>query len=488
MAKQTVAAAMADMFESYGVTHVFYMPAVLRRMLMELERRTAIERVHAHTEAGAVYMADGYARAAGRPGVCMAQIVGALNLCAGIRDAHLAKVPLIALTGGREADHRDRWAYQEVDDLPAFAPYTKMNVAVDDPNRLPDMLRQAFRMATTGSPGPVHLQLAGNTGQAIENAEIDFDGITEPRYGQVPPDRPQPDSDRLRAAADRIAAAERPVIVAGGGVKASGASEALVRFAESMQIPVATSLNAKDAITESNPLSVGVVGTYSRRSANQVVANADLVIFIGTRAGGMTTHFWTIPAAGTPAVQIDIDPGVTGRNYPTDVSVIGDAKVTLERMAELNTPVPEGRATWIAEVEKIRRSYQDDFAELYRSDATPIRPRAHRARALRGDAGGRPGGRRYRPFRHVDGRHVRAAPSAPELYPQRRPPRLGLPGGNRRQMRCPGPPGGLFHRRPWLLVPHERGRDGGARRHQHDHRDQQQPLRQPGIGRHEPAL
>jgi len=374
MAKQTVAAVMADMFKAYGVTHVFYLPAVLRRMLMELEKRTDIKRIHAHSEAGAVYMADGYARATGRPGICMAQIVGALNLCAGIRDAHLAKAPLIALTGGREADHRDRWAYQEVDDLPAFTPYTKMNAAIDDPSRLPDMLRQAFRMSTAGSPGPVHLQLAGNTGQAIEGAEIDWDGITEPRYGQVPPDRPQPDPERVRQAVERIAAAERPVIVAGAGVRASGANEALVHLAEQMQVPVATSLNAKDAILEDNPLSVGVVGTYSRRSANQVVAAADLVIFIGTRAGGMTTHFWTIPAEGTASVQIDIDPGVPGRNYPTDVSVIGDAKATLERMAEHNTPVPAGRGAWIDQVQEIRKSYKDDYAADYRSDATPPHP------------------------------------------------------------------------------------------------------------------
>ena len=374
MAKQTVAAVMADMFKSYGVTHVFYLPAVLRHMLMELEQRTDIKRVHAHSEAGAVYMADGYARATGRPGICMAQIVGALNLCAGLRDAHLAKVPLIALTGGREANHRDRWAYQEVDDLPAFAPYTKLNAAIDEPERLPDMLRQAFRMATTGSPGPVHLQLAGNTGQAIETAEIEFDGVMEPRYGQVPPDRPMPDPDRVRKAVDRIAAAERPVIVAGGGVRTSGAGDALVRLADALQVPVATSLNAKDAIQEDNPLSVGVVGTYSRRSANQVVANADLVIFIGTRAGGMTTHFWTIPARGTPTVQIDIDPGVPGRNYPTDVTVIGDAKVSLERMAELNTPVPDSREVWIKQVREYQQSYKDAFADLYRSNARPIRP------------------------------------------------------------------------------------------------------------------
>ena len=214
MEHQTAAATMADMLKGYGVTHVFYLPAVLRRMLREIERRTSIKGIHAHSEAGAAYMADGYARVTGRPGICMAQIIGALNLCAGLRDAHLAKSPIIALTGGREANHRDRWAYQEVDDVPAFTPYTKMNSVVDDPERLPDMLRQAFRVATTGSPGPVHLQLAGNTGQVIENAEIDFDGVVEAQYGQVPPDRPQPDLNKVREAAQRISEAQRPVIVA----------------------------------------------------------------------------------------------------------------------------------------------------------------------------------------------------------------------------------------------------------------------------------
>ena len=374
MTRQTVAAVMADMLSGYGVTHVFYLPAVLRTMLREIERRTDIRRIHAHSEAGAVYMADGYARASGRPGVCMAQIVGALNLCAGLRDAHLARAPLLALTGGREAGHRDRWAYQEVDDLPAFAPYTKMNAAVDDPARLPDMLRQAFRMATTGCPGPVHLQLAGNTGQAIETADIDFDGIMEPRYGSVPPHRPAPDPDDLRAVADRISRAHRPVIVAGAGVRASGAGPALVALAEALQIPVATSLNAKDSILDDHPLSVGVVGTYSRRSANEVVSAADLVIFIGTRAGGMTTHFWTVPAEGTPTVQIDIDAGVAGRNYPTDATVIGDARSTLERLAELNMPVPAERAAWVGQARQRVADYKSDMSEPYRSQQVPIRP------------------------------------------------------------------------------------------------------------------
>ena len=374
MAKQIGAAVLADMLEAYGVTHIFFLPAILRRMLREIERRTSITRIHTRSEAGAAYMADGYARVTGRPGICMAQIVGALNLCAGLRDAHLAKSPVIALTGGREANHRDRWAYQEVDDLPAFTPYTKLNAAIDDPERLPDMIRQAFRAATTGCPGPVHLQLSGNSGQVIDNSEIQFDGVIEPQFGQVPPDRPQPDLEQIRKAVDRIALSERPVIVAGAGTKMSGAYDALNKLADSMQIPVATSLAAKDAINENNPLSVGVVGTYSRRSANQVVASADLVIFVGTRAGGMTTHFWTIPSKGTATIQIDIDPSVNGRNYPNEVSVVGDAKACLEKMSEMNVPVPSNRSKWLVEVKNICTSYKEDFSEVYNSKAVPIRP------------------------------------------------------------------------------------------------------------------
>ncbi len=374
MSKQIGAAVLADMLEAYGVTHIFFLPAILRRMLREIERRTSITRIHTRSEAGAAYMADGYARVTGRPGICMAQIVGALNLCAGLRDAHLAKSPVIALTGGREANHRDRWAYQEVDDLPAFTPYTKLNAAVDDPERLPDMIRQAFRAATTGCPGPVHLQLSGNSGQVIDNSEIQFDGVIEPQFGQIPPDRPQPDLEQIRKAVDRIALSERPVIVAGAGTKMSGAYDALNKLADSMQIPVATSLAAKDAILENNPLSVGVVGTYSRRSANQVVASADLVIFVGTRAGGMTTHFWTIPSKGTATIQIDIDPSVNGRNYPNDVSVVGDAKACLEKMSEMNVQVPSNRSKWLTEVKNICTSYKEDFSEVYNSKAVPIRP------------------------------------------------------------------------------------------------------------------
>ena len=150
MSKITGAQVMAEMLKGYGVTHIFHVPAVLRATMVELEKRTDIKRLHVHSEATAAYMADGYARATGKPGVCMAQVIGALNLAAGLRDAWLAKAPVIAMTGGRDPKTKFRNVYQEVDDMPAFEPVTKFNATVDDVARFPDMVRQAFRAATTG--------------------------------------------------------------------------------------------------------------------------------------------------------------------------------------------------------------------------------------------------------------------------------------------------------------------------------------------------
>src|SRR5204863_8086550 len=170
-------------------------PPVLRRTFAEMERRTSIRRIHTHGEKAAAYMADGYARACGKPGVCMAQVVGALNLAAGLRDAWLAHSPVIAFTGGREPKTKFRHVYQEVDDVPAFEPVTKWNATVDDVNRFPDMVRQAFRAATTGTPGPVHLQFRGNEGQ-IDIEEAELEPLVEEQVARVPPFRPAPDGAR----------------------------------------------------------------------------------------------------------------------------------------------------------------------------------------------------------------------------------------------------------------------------------------------------
>ena len=161
----TGAQVLAEMLQGYGVTHMFMVPAILRRTMLEIERRTKIQVIRTHGEKSAAYMADGYARASGRPGVCAAQVIGALNIAAGLRDAWLAHSPVIAFTGGRDPKTNFKKVYQEVDDVPSFEPVTKFNATIDAVERFPDMLRQAFRVAVSGTPGPVHLQFRGNEGQ-----------------------------------------------------------------------------------------------------------------------------------------------------------------------------------------------------------------------------------------------------------------------------------------------------------------------------------
>jgi acetolactate synthase-1/2/3 large subunit len=372
--KRTGAQVLADMLAGYGVTHVFMVPAVLRRTFAEMERRTKIARIHCHGEKSAAYMADGYARASGKPGICMAQVIGALNLAAGLRDAFLAHSPVIAMTGGRDPKTKFRKVYQEIDDVPAFEPVTKMNATIDDVARFPDMIRQAFRVATSGAPGPVHLQFRGNEGQ-VDQEEAVMEPMVETQFAKVPPFRPQPEAAHVKAALELLQSAERPIIVAGGGVRASGAAAELVALAEALHIPVAVSLNGKDVIPGVHPLSVGVVGSYSRESANLAINRADLVCFIGTETGGMTTHFWAVPKIGTPAIQIDIEPESLGRNYPLQASVLGDAKAVLSAMlASADKASADKRKPWIAEIAKLRADWASKYKSMLESDAVPINP------------------------------------------------------------------------------------------------------------------
>jgi acetolactate synthase-1/2/3 large subunit len=375
----TGARVLAEMLEGYGVTHVFHVPAILRRTMVEIEARTGIKRIRPHGEKPSAYMADGYARASGKPGICMAQVVGAQNLAAGLRDAYLAHSPVIAFTGGRDPRTKFRQVYQEVDDLPSFDTVTKFNATIDAVERIPDLLRQAFRVAVSGSPGPVHLQFAGNEGQ-IDQEEAEMEVLWEQRFARVPPFRPAATDDELNAALDVIKAAERPVFVAGGGVRTSGGSAALVSLAELLNIPVATSLNGKDTIPGTHPLSVGVVGTYSRASANKVVGEADLVVFIGTTTGGMTTHFWQVPPIGRRAIQIDIDPEALGRNYPLEIAIQADARTALLHMAELTERSADRQNTvdqrklWGDHASRVAAAWRDEWRHRTDSDAVPLRP------------------------------------------------------------------------------------------------------------------
>ena len=363
----------AETLKGYGVTTIFWMPAVLKPGLMEIERVGGIKRVLAHSEKSAAYMADGYARASRRPGIVMCQSVGAANLAAGLQDAWLAHSPVIAITGRQLTSVRYRNAYQEIDHWPMFEPVTKYNVYVDTLEQFPFELRQAFREATTGAPGPVHLELPGIQGEVVGSAEADLEVIVDETFAQYPAFRLEPDGEQVRQAAGRLGRAERPVIVAGGGAVASQAGPEIVELAERLCAPIAISLNGKGAIPDTHPLVVGAVGTYPRWCANRVVSEADLVLFVGSQTGDQTTDNWTVPQQDVETIQIDLDAVELGRNYPNSVALLGDAKVTVSRLIEaLGDVAPKPEWTERARLHLAR--WREEFEPQMTSDASPIRP------------------------------------------------------------------------------------------------------------------
>ncbi|MAX58398.1 MAG: acetolactate synthase [Chloroflexi bacterium] len=363
---------MAETLDGYGVTHVFFVPVIIQRAMLEMEK-LGIKRILTHGEKAAAYMADGYARASHKPGICAAQNVGAANLAAGLQDPFLAGSPVLAITGRKPRISQHRNSYQEVDHLRPFSAVTKYSVPVDTAEQLPFLLRQALREATSGAPGPVHLDLEGTSGNVVMEGEADLEVIIEENFTRVPAYRPEPEAEMVRAAAQALSAAQRPVIVAGGGVTASGAQQEVVQLAEMMSIPVATSLNAKTAIPDGHPLSVGVCGSYSRTCANRLVSEADLVLYIGSHTGSQVTNEWTVPSLDTPVIQIDIDPSELGRSYPAKATLQGDARACLRRLMEVLEPLGP-RTEWVNRAQELVAEWREGVSEVANSDGSPIRP------------------------------------------------------------------------------------------------------------------
>ncbi len=372
MPRMTGSRFIAEMLHGYGVTTIFWMPAIIKSGIMEMER-AGMRRVLCHSEKAAAYMADGYARASRRPAVAMSQSVGAANLAAGLQDAWLAGSPVIAITGAQRATERHRHAYQEIHHWPLFQPVTKYNSRVDTIEQLPFELRQAFRSATTGAPGPVHIELAGLQGEFVAEEEADLAVIVEDAFTRCPAFRPEPEPARVRDAVRLLVQAKRPVIVAGGGAVTSDAGPEIAQLAEALRIPVATSLNAKRVLPGDHPLLVGVSGTYSRTCANRTLAEADLVLFVGSHTGDQVTDLWTLPRAGTAVIQIDIDPAELGRNFPATVPLVGDAKATLQRIIEALGDVSQ-RSEWETRAREWVQQWRTEFEPLLTSDAIPLRP------------------------------------------------------------------------------------------------------------------
>ena len=364
---------LARTLAANGTTHVFFIDAVLRRTLIELGT-LGVTRVLAHAEKSAAYMADGYARIAGRPGICFAQSVGAANLAAGLQDAWLGRSPVIAFTGREPPLFHHRGTYQELPHHPLYASVTKFSADVADAADLPRLLRQAWREAMTGSPRPAHLDLYGRSAAVVEAGQVGEPAATDPTLQlAMPPYRPTPSDAEIEHAATRLRAAQRIVIIGGTGAAQSGAGPELLRLGETLAAPIGTSLGGRGLISTRHRLSIGCPGNYAAPPANRIVHEADLVLYVGCHTGDQVTHTWRIPPLDTPTVQIDIDPLELGRSYRNTLGLQGDPKATLAKLIaaigrpERDTSFADRAATLVA-------AWRDERAPRLASNAMPILP------------------------------------------------------------------------------------------------------------------
>jgi acetolactate synthase-1/2/3 large subunit len=265
-----------------------------------------------------------------------------------------------------------RNAYQEVDHGPLFAPVTKFHAQMEVIEQMPHLIRQAFREATTSTPRPVHIDVAGFTGDALTPLDIDAEIDVDDCHTHFPAFTPAPDNSAIDRAIKAIALSKKPVIIADRGVIFSGAKDALKALGEKIQSPIAATLDAKSAILETDPLFRGMVGLYGRSCTNHMVDEADLIIYAGSNTSDHTTANWKLPKAGTPIIQIDLDPVEIGRNYPNTIGIQSDVRLGLEALSKNAAPAKHDE--WLEHTKSLVSKWKDEMhAELTRADI-PMRP------------------------------------------------------------------------------------------------------------------
>lgn len=324
---------LAKMFKAYGVTTLFYQDFAMPFTLTEI-RREGIKMVMCHSEAGAAYMADGYARASGKPGLVITQAIGSANLAAGLHDAWLGGSPVIAITDKKANKWQYRNSYQCSDHKRLFDATCRFNAFVDDPQEWPRILNQAFREVTTGKPRPAYIDSNGfmvNT--PLDLADLPDEIYINEDFAVFPATRPAADEKYVAEAAAAIDAAERPVLVVGRGAVISGAQKELYELAYKAGIPVITTPDGKTIIDECDPIWTGVCGSYGMAETNKAIAESDLVIYIGCGTNDHTTLDFTNPDPLSKVVQLDIDPTELGRGFVNCIPLHADAKVGLAQLA-----------------------------------------------------------------------------------------------------------------------------------------------------------
>lgn len=373
----TGAQAMVRSLEAHGVRHIFGLcgDTTLPFYDAMLTLNPPIQHILTRDERSAAYMADAYSRVTGRAGVCEGPSGGgATYILPGLIEASESSYAVLGITTDVSVASYGRYPLTEVDQEALMRPLTKWNTVIKRADHIPRMVRQAFRAMTTGRSGAAHLGLPYD----IQYDEVPAEDIwADPQLTSYPAYRTGPDQGAVEAALDAILSARSPLIVCGGGVVISGGMDALKRLAARLDIAVATSISGQGSLAETNPNCLGVVGSNGGTDETwEAMEGADLVVFMGCRAGSTTTSRWEAPKPGTRVVHCDVDPMVVGAVLPTEVGVVGDLRMTLDAMNDALDSRDQGAETFggAAAVADIRKRKFEKFNMLAASDEAPIRP------------------------------------------------------------------------------------------------------------------
>jgi len=370
----TVAQTIARDLARHGVDAVFAQ-SLPSAIALAIDADPGMKMYAYRTENGGAAMADGFARVTNRVGVVMGQNGPAATLLVpGLAEALKSSIPIVALVQDVNRPQADRNAFQELDHIALFQGCTKWVRRVTEASRVSDYIDMAFAETTSGRPGPAVLMLPAD----LLNEKATVTSGRKASLGVIPLDRTMADPARIRQAADLIAAAKNPLIVAGGGVHLSGAASEVVELVTEANLPVLTTVMGKGAIDESHPLALGVAGynlgvLSPARHLRPIIERADVVLLIGTRTNQNGTDSWQLYPDGARYIHIDIDPVEIGRNYEA-LRLVGDAKLTLAAL----TASLEGRRGMQPSLEKEiaagREKHEQDMLPVLRSNSSPVRP------------------------------------------------------------------------------------------------------------------
>ncbi|HEV7392696.1 MAG TPA: thiamine pyrophosphate-binding protein [Burkholderiales bacterium] len=373
------AEAAVRMLQLNGVRHIFGLCGDTSLPFYDALYRMEHGMTHVLTrdERSAAYMADGYARVSGKVGVCEGPSGGgATYLLPGIVEANESSIPVLGITSDVPVLSRGRYPLTELDQDSLYRPLTKWNTVCDRAEQIPQAIRSAFRQMTTGRPGAAHIGLPYDVlKQPVDASDL----WAQSGHDSYPAWRYVADPAAIAEAAEAMLKARSPVFICGGGVVIAGAMEVLGRVATLIDAPVCTTVSGKGSLAETHPLCVGVVGANGGVIATrEVVQQADLVIFIGCRAGSTTTEHWKNPSRDITIVHIDIDPSVISANYKTAHALVGDARLVLEGLlAHLQEQQGKRVKTEFdgkAVVARARKLKYELFHKLANEIARPIRP------------------------------------------------------------------------------------------------------------------